>query len=301
MPNELVYGLTSSNNRYNDYYGVGDFIAGKVSSIAINGAVRFPGVGINQGQSVSRAGLYFFDGNIGGTGTIRLFIKGIKETNTADFTSDPMSRSTTTASVTRSNSGSATSWDIDVTTLFNEIVAQGGWSNGNALGFVLRDDSSDNDNFLADTGSLDILLSVRVTAPTLKPTPKTVSAPTFPSGLAYGMKISKPGIDVKTATETQLHYTSDKNYLRVLSEAQITTTAGVEYLIAHGLSYIPEAMAFVRADGKSFELPRLFAGVIDPITGGKQGFIAVDSTYVRITTTANATVYYYIFLDAQAS
>lgn len=302
MPNETVITLASTNDRYNTITGTGEYGWGNDSGTNFNGALRFTNVPLTQGQSINRAGLYHFNNNISGSGTIRGFTHGIKETNTSNFSGgSPMGRPLTSTKIDLTQSGSASSWDIDVTSIVTEIIGQAGWSSGNAMGFVFINNGSDFDSHAIDTGALDILLSIRVTNPNLTPTPTTVAAPTFPALDDYGIKVSKPGFDVKTATEKQLNYWSRKKHLKILAEGEVSTTAGVVYQIAHGLAYIPQAIGFVRANGYSFQLPRIIGPATDPVGGGVQGELRVNSTHLRLYTTKNATVYYYLFLDEQST
>jgi hypothetical protein len=307
MPNELVFAPQASTDMFIEDPVLGEinnnFGAGNLTGDDLRGAIRFRNVTISQGTSISRAGIVL-RGSFFNSGNWKVRIRGMDSDNVNSLNTGnpygiyPQTLAESTVDTTSPNTGD----DIDITGIVQEILNRGGWSSGNSLGIFMENNGSDTNRYYNDSYSSapnDTLLSIRVANPNLTPTPKSVSAPTFPSTLGYGMKISVPGVPVQTATESQLRYTSDKKYMRILAEGEITTTAGVQYLIAHGQASTPQGIAFVRADGKSFELPRLFGGVTDPITGGKQGWFAVDSTNMRILTTTNATVYYYLFYDDQ--
>jgi hypothetical protein len=266
----------------------------------LHGAFRFPNIPLARNTTVAAAGVVME--NIGRAGnSIYAYFCGINEDNTSNFSSNPFGRSETSAKSDQywfePSSGSRI--NIGCAGQLNEILSRGGWNSGNAVGFFLKAKSESShdsrNNYIHCTSSY---LWYRLSAePNLKPTPVTVVAPTFPGTRGYGLKISKPGVDVKTAANSDLLYTSDKEYMKILAEGSISTTANTQYLIAHGLSYTPRVLAYGRANGKSFELPRLFGGGSDPVGGGLQGFISVDSANIRIFTYINASVYFYVFID----
>ncbi len=209
---------------------------------ASNGAVRFPSIPINYGATIYSAKLRLWvSGNQGTVGTIRFNCYGIKQTNVSPFTSQPFGLPRTTA-VTSGSKGvpfSGTTFDIDVTSQINEIVGQAGWVSGNAMGFVAVDNGSDVSAVIYD-GTLSSQLEIHFTAtPNLFPTPVSVSAPTFPAASDYGVRVSEPGVDVRSATEKQLYFTSRKKELRVNQELETTLTQ-----FAHGLSYAPCVLGY---------------------------------------------------------
>lgn len=293
------------SDRYLELEGVigysGSCLVGKWDGDIGNGAMRFTGVNIGQGQSFDMARLYYIYGSVGGSGTWKFKCWGIDEDNTGSF-GNPMGRSKTSASITVNEgapTGGGTKW-LDVKSIVEEIVGRGGWSSGNALGFLLEDDGSDNDVYAF--GSSSSYFIYRLAAePNLTPTPVTIAAPTFPAADDIGIKISKPGYEVLTATRSQLLFTTREDVTKIKAEAQVAVTGGVEKLIAHGLSYKPECLVYLRKNGYSFELPRLFGDRTDPIGDGARGYYAVDSTYLRINSATDVDVYYYILLDELAA
>ena len=67
----------------------------------------------------------------------------------------------------------------------------------------------------------------------------------------YGLKVSKPGYDVYTATDSQLIFNSAQNVFKIVSTATVSITASATSnnvtTISHGLSYVPIIVAFLNA------------------------------------------------------
>ncbi len=107
-------------------------------------AVRFQGVDVPQGATITSATLDFFAQGTS-TGTASFTIKGIDEDDVATFaasTDDISSRSTTSAAVTWAVEDWTTSGERyatdDISTIVQEIVGRGGWSSGNNMAFVVE-------------------------------------------------------------------------------------------------------------------------------------------------------------------
>ena len=87
-----------------------------------------------------------------------------------------------------------------------------------------------------------------------------------------GLKISKPGIDVKTATDKDLVWSSNFKTLKLYRQI-VFTEAGE---VSHGLDYPPTFMALMRVDG-----------VTVPTSLGYQeggyAFVSVDDVNVYAT------------------
>lgn len=147
----------SVNDMFSDIAGVGTIRystgAGKVFTDTFDGAIRFGGVTIPQGTSITLATWYFYVDEIGSGGSnVNLNIYGIDEDNTADFSSNPMGRSQTTASTNYvSNPSENTYATITVTSAVQEIVNRGGWSSGNNMGFFIKNNSSPDGNHISDS------------------------------------------------------------------------------------------------------------------------------------------------------
>jgi hypothetical protein len=317
MANELTYIAGSDeDNYYKDwsgnpgtgYWAVGN-VQGEVLEWDWDGAIRFENITGTGNCSVAYLKLWVCDYQ---SGDIEFDIYGIDEDNTSDFSSDPMGRDKTTATVNKglniSSQGFTTS--IEVTSIVNEIRNRGGWSSGNAIGFLLFKNEDSDDDVIMTGGPDDVnpknisSLIIRESAePDFTPTPISVSAPSFPATDSYGIKISTVGYDVKSATDSQAYLTTKKNVFKKIVEGDITTTANTTYNIAHNQSFIPFAMAYVKETGSSkrYRIPRflpsaLYQGQFASLDT-TNGRIEVDATNVKITTTSNCDVHYYIFLD----
>jgi hypothetical protein len=127
-----------------------------------SGCLRFESLGVAQGTSVAEAKVFFYTDQREGSGDIRIRIKGIEEADTAIFSSadDPYDRTETSAEVTKTigggvGVGSTDEWTI--TTIINEIVGQGGWASGNALGIKMWENTSDDNNVIVTTSGASYL------------------------------------------------------------------------------------------------------------------------------------------------
>jgi hypothetical protein len=306
MANETTYNIASSTDFVTESAGYFTDLAavGNISGDSTKGAFRFLGINIGQGVTVNSASLYFYNKSQGGgSGNLKFKTYGIKETNTGGFGSNPFGRAHTTAFDSADNPlpGNGNYKQITVTSIVNEILAQGGWSSGNAMGFLCENDGSNSNVYISDEDGVSVL-AIRVSAlPNFTPTPKSQTSGALPAPSDFGISIAKPGQDVRSATEEQLYFTTRKNCMKVYAEGSTSCTANVEKLIAHNLGYTPQVIAFAQGGGKSFKLPRFFASATDPIGGGLEGDIKSDSTYLRITVFQDSDVYYYIFLDEQAT
>ena len=138
------------------YYGFAEMGESPSGAENWSGCLRFESLAVAQGVSVVEAKVFFYTDQREGSGDIRIRIKGIKQTNTAIFNSDddPYNRTETTAEVTKTigsgvGAGSTDEWTI--TTIVNEILGQGGWASGNALGIKMWDNTSDDNNVIVTT------------------------------------------------------------------------------------------------------------------------------------------------------
>jgi hypothetical protein len=69
----------------------------------------------------------------------------------------------------------------------------------------------------------------------------------------YGMKISKDGYDVKTASVKDLVMTSKANQWKVHLQGSVTATSSSQtFTVAHGLSYTPAYIFFYKANANSY-------------------------------------------------
>lgn len=237
-------------------------------------------------------------------------IRCIDQDNTSDFGGGNPNGRPKTSNSQDSNNGDEPDTgqykEITVTDPVQEVMNRGGFSSGNALALEFEaKDSCGKNKYAGEIEAKNSFLLMRKNAePNFKPTPKTVSAPTFPAVNSYGIKISYPGYDVKTCTEDQTYFTTKKRGLRVVAQGKINTTGGVVYNIAHGQSVKPFARAFFKSpsSGKRYKMPRFTPGEIqDPDAETTNGQIEVDATNVKILTTDSCEVYYYIYIDELAA
>ena|GEM_PF-1541415 len=330
MANETYITIPTAQNDYfyEDSYGsyLGNFGIGNADYYSggdIKGAIYFNAVNVARG-TINYAGLYFWVSTNGKgipdderDGNWSFKIKAVDEDNTGDFSgANPFGRTQTTATDSSSNSDepdtsagpTGSGWkEISVTLCVQEVMNRENWESGNSIALLLYDiDSGCENKYAIDNDRKSFLLIRKSAEPNFKPTVSPVSAPTFPSADNYGIRISYPGYDVKTATENQLYYTSRKRLFKIIAQGKITTTADTVYQVAHGQSYKPFAKAYVKSpksgSTKRYQMPRYLPGEqtdpdgyssIDPLDGA----IAVDDTYVKFKTTKACEVYYYIFID----
>lgn len=132
----------------------------------------------------------------------------------------------------------------------------------------------------------------------------------------YGIKISKDGYDIATATDEQLVLTSRLNSLKNDVTLQGSTTQSVaansilDISIAHNLGYTPAFEAWYKNTAGVWSSP--FQNVIlfssdDIFAYSQGGQHYADSSNLHIfihnsnpTTAQNVTLYYIIFLDKSA-
>jgi hypothetical protein len=266
---------------------------------------RFTSVLIPQGTTISYAELRIKAQFKVGTGRLKAIAYGIDEDNTADFSSNPFGRTKTTANSTRDVSPPeiGTYFEFDVTSLVQEIVNRAGWASGNNLGILVEDNGSDTGNRIAtgSTQGYDTYLYYRLAAePNFFPTPGTVSAPTFPVATDYGIKVSKPGIDVGTVTETNLSFTTREKVLKVISEGTSGFTGGTA-TFSHSLGYQPASISYLKgtAGEKMFKLnkgvePNLASPLPDDDV---TGYTVSGTSSVKVLSQSGSLCYTYIFID----
>ena len=113
------------------------------------GGYRFGGVLLDQGASIYTATVIHYIGGRNGAGEVKLRIYGIDEDNTGKFDAGQEFhvRDKTTAYVDHNTTASTGDYvSKDVKSIVSEIIVRVGWSSGNAMGFVLNDNSTVGDN-----------------------------------------------------------------------------------------------------------------------------------------------------------
>ncbi len=292
---------------------IDSFYSGNLSGNSYDGCVRFLNVEIPKGASIAQSYLEFY-ATCSGYNTWRTSVRGIAEDNTASLSdSNPF---------TRSQTGSSTSYEygmysglefyffINVTSIVQEIVNRGGWGSGNALALTLSNNSSDYGNAISTSNWGNFTLTTSFYPPVTTTTSTTTSTSTSTTTSTsssttttststttllddYGMKISLPGIDVKTASVSNLAYSSKFNTFKVFSQG---TTSGTDITIPHNLGYAPTFEVFMESGNNRYRLPRLES----PYKSADyvQAFAYSDNTNLRIKSNVSANFYYYIFYEA---
>ena len=309
MANEIVTSLSDHCQEHTTFgysntsscaVGNGQFVSGS----QVKGGMRFTNISLNQGSSVSFAGIYYeYSGsNNVSSGNWKHYLYGIDEDNTGDFGSNPFGRSHTSARITTDDGGGGPQYPgsklFDVTSIVQEIVNRSGCSSGNAIGFLFENNGSSTDVYASASSTNSYFVYRQSAEPNFYPTPLSVSAPTIPSGSTHGIKISIPGVEVLTATESQLSYTSDKNVLKIKEFGSYTLTSASDTLIVnHNLGYKPFVLVYLRYYNGStwvnYKLPTGF--------GVNSSTVLVTDSQLKIqpNTATNDVIYYYIFIDPQ--
>lgn len=119
------------------------------------GAVRFDqGIALNQSETVVSAQLNLYVGERLGSSEVRMRVYGIDEDNTDDFnTGSPGTGRPRTTAYTDSNTTAVlgNTVGVNVKSQVEEIAARGGWSSGNAMGFIMEDNGTGDDNYYGET------------------------------------------------------------------------------------------------------------------------------------------------------
>lgn len=279
-----------ANNNENGYWA-GSWISNPAGSVGVGknffgndvyAAWRWANVNIPQGTTITSATLRLTDSQ-NGSPSVNTRFYGIKQTDTADMTSDPVGRTKTSASKTYSQSGQSTNTvrSIDVTALVQEIINQGGWSSGNHLGIITQENGSSNDNILrfysysgdankcaeleinwggpSPSASVSPSSSVSPSAsPSVSPSasvsPSSSPSPSpMPPPNPAAMKIGKPGVNVLTNSDVEkLKFSSefgtlkyfDKEALNLSFDAS-TGDITCKGEITHNLGYYPYVEVYV--------------------------------------------------------
>jgi len=119
----------------------------------------------------------------------------------------------------------------------------------------------------------------------------------------YGIKVTRDGYDVASATILQQSFNSQKNCLKLTppSGGTATSTAsGVRTVqVAHGLGIVPGFLIWFDVDSSG----RWYPGYSQEDVSGKSVFVNpyTDGTYLNLymSSSASATirVYYFLFVD----
>lgn len=298
MANELVSFVNDAYVESSGGVSTGGFCA--VGNSALNGnykgALRFTNIQIPQGTTINLAQVIYIYGGVGDTsGGWKWKAYGIDEDNTSSFSSNPFGRAHTSAEKTV-DEGAPTSGGtktLDVRDMAQEIVNRGGWSSGNAMGFLFENNGSDSNIYAFANLSSSYFVYRLAAEPDFTPTPVTVNTDDFPAADDWGMKVSKPGVDVKSATDQELWFTTKRKPLKVYAEGSFTTASNPDS-IAHSLDYKPVAAVYALSGGYRYRLPMVYQ------SGGYNiGFFWVDDDNLYVSCAIGTEIYYYIFIDEQ--
>ena len=302
MANKLYLGVNDSFFKNGSFEYRGDCEVGKRSN-ASSGALRFSNLQIAKNQSIISAELKYEYGDVGTatTGDWKFKTYGIDEDNTGNFSSNPLGRSRTTANIatdtSRPTSGGVKTFNVK--SILEEITTRSGWSSGNNVGFLFLDDGSDTDVF-ADCDIDNTYLLYRLTAePDFFPTPGTVSAPTFPEASDYGLKVSKVGVDIGTASEDELLLTTRQKVFKVLNEGTLDLTSGIA-TYTHNLAYFPATLGYIKGTASGEDRMYKLNKVLYPGDNDVGGFISSSTAVAEVSTFGAGTpslVYLYTFID----
>lgn len=122
----------------------------------------------------------------------------------------------------------------------------------------------------------------------------------------YGLKVSKNGYDINTASVQNQIFNSTYNSLKIIAEGQVTISvpssgSAATTTVAHGLSYIPGFLAYAQLSTAS---ESYIADSFNPNDSAKEDFQAwIDSTNLTLSAKPTgsgaytAYIYYYILAD----
>jgi hypothetical protein len=274
------------HSQYGGGWGTGDLFFGESGFGGdYTGGLRFTNVTISQGTTITSAKISMK--SYGGTVNLRTKIYGIYEDNTASMSSDPTGRTKTSANTDwdLDNPSSGSTYDTsDITSIVQEIVNRVGWSSGNAMGFLILDDTSSDSSqwydYEEDNANAALLTIVysgvsssasqsRSSSPSQSPSgslspsfsqspsssPSTSNSPSPSATEPFRglMKIAKPGYNVLTDQEPHhFIFSSEYGTLKYYqkSTAQITFDANTgdfagTATVTHDLGYYPYVEVFV--------------------------------------------------------
>lgn len=144
-----VYQIFASDLWSTWYDDNSAFTVGRSGSSGKHGAMRFENIPLSSSTGLTQARILAYVGAKDGSTSshMRWHTYGIKEVNTQSF-NNPMDRTRTTA-VTNIDRTVPVNYgdyvEMFVTNQVNEIRALSGWTTGNAMGFTMVEDGSDND------------------------------------------------------------------------------------------------------------------------------------------------------------
>ena len=277
----------SASDFWNTYFNhnTSAEVGKETDGTTVNGALRFTNITIPQGTSIQEAILGFYVGVKGaGSGDLRARIWGIDEDNTGSFGSSPMGRSKTDA-VNTDNWSLPSAGEFsnhNVTSLVQEIINRGGWSSGNAMGFLLEDNGSPNDVWAYDSNlSTNSKLTITLSSISASVSPSSSASPSRSPSSSYSpsaslspsasisaspsatpppddsnaiIRVGKSGINVLANPQPhQLKFSSEygtlKYYAKQTVQVQFNAATGDITGVGsfdHNLNYYPYCEIFVK-------------------------------------------------------
>lgn len=117
--------------------------------------------------------------------------------------------------------------------------------------------------------------------------------------MSYGIKVSRPGVDVKTAADKDLSLSSERTAIKCSRARRMVVVCewnGTYYVgtnsIAHDLGRVPFVMAFIEYGGAFYQLP------MSTDIFYTQAEISVNSTSLSVTVYPDAAdsfnIYYFL-------
>lgn len=234
-------------------------------------ALRFVGVNIDQGATITSAKITFTASTDRASQSINMKIHGVDEDDTAEFVISPedtaRTRTHTTANVDWDETITTTT-DVefdsaDITNIVQEIVDRVGWSSGNAMGFWIADDGTSSGNYVDSTdynstnseaALLTIVYEAATTTSTTTTSTSTSTSTTttlpyvYPEDTGTGLKVSREDFDAKSNNPD--HYLLHSKYpqLQVYDSGQFTVTTSSSTIkeVYHGLNYKPFCLGFMQ-------------------------------------------------------
>lgn len=279
--------------------------------------VRFTNITLNQGTTITSAKITF-QARTGDSNNVLSKIYGLDVDNVGDFEfGDPTGDTRTTANADWDVNGITGGNNYDTSnigSIVQEIINRGGWSSGNAIGFVIVNDGTgdgiyhDFDSYDGDSINAPLLtIEYSGSSPSASVSPSSSTSPSSSASLSpsaspsssfspspsqgsyFGMKVAKTGYNVLTTFDpTKLIFDSNYGTLKYFDKqtAQITVDADDGDIagtisISHNLGYYPYIEVYVNiyrqdvgTDGHYEYVPFMSSGVS----------VVFDATY-KITTT----------------
>lgn len=139
-PNDVCEEDAAGYARY--YFGFGNNIPDDFGTM--HGALRFGSVAVDRYATVYDAQVALYAATRWGSSTMYCYMWAFDEDNTADFSSNPLGRTKTSARARPEfNISAGNSVWIGCTDQLQEVVDRSGWSTGNNFGLTFRDEAPD--------------------------------------------------------------------------------------------------------------------------------------------------------------